>query len=230
MAEILKSLNCYNCSFKQRIFLSLTKEELEILNKHRFEVKYNRGEIVFKQGAPLTHIACLVSGYAKVYLEGKQKNLIIKLIKEKDIIGGPGMFTDFRHHFSVAAITDSVFCYIEVEAFKQVVNSNNRFAIDLLTNTNEQGIRNFQKFINLTQKNMPGRVADAIFYLADVIFENDEFEVWMSRQELGELTDMTKESFVRICKELKDEKIVAIEGNKFRILNREALLNISLNG
>ena len=54
------------------LFRFLTDEQLEFVNQSRYEVRFLKGEIIFKQGGPLTHIACLTSGKAKVYIEGSK--------------------------------------------------------------------------------------------------------------------------------------------------------------
>jgi CRP/FNR family transcriptional regulator len=111
-----------------------------------------------------------------------------------------------------------------------VVNRNPRFALELLKHINEMGIKNFEKIINLTQKQMHGRVADTLLYLSKMVYNTNVFHTTLSRQELAELSAMTKESVIRIIKEFKDEKILQVEGNKFYILQEETLLNISRKG
>ncbi len=231
MPEVSKDLKCRNCCFKQNIFTLLTDDELELINKDRYEVRFKAGETIFKQGAALTHIACVTSGFAKIYIEGLvDKNLIIKILKSNEMVGGPGMYTDFKLHYTVSALTDVTSCFIDINLFKEVVSNNAGFALEILAHTNTQGIKNFHKFINLTQKHMHGRVADAIFYLADAVHESDEFETPISRQDLAEMTAMTKESAIRILKDLKDGKVIHVEGNNFKILDREALMKISKTG
>ena len=95
--------NCKSCSRRNNLFSCLTNEELEIVDQHRYELTFNKGEIIFKQGSPLTHVACITDGLAKLYIEGlNRRNLILSFAKPVTMIGGPGMFVDYRHHFSVA--------------------------------------------------------------------------------------------------------------------------------
>ena len=61
---------------------------------------------------------------AKVYLEGdKGKNIIIKILKGGELVGGPGFKVDNRHHFSVTAITDAKACFIDINDFDAAVKS-----------------------------------------------------------------------------------------------------------
>ncbi|MEZ4999758.1 MAG: helix-turn-helix domain-containing protein [Bacteroidales bacterium] len=75
----------------------------------------------------------------------------------------------------------------------------------------------------MTQKKMPGRVAEILLYLADSVFDSDEFTMLLSRQELADMSGMAKESVVRILKEFSNEGIIDSGCPRFRILDREKL-------
>lgn len=231
MAEFLKHYSCVDCPLKQDVFRILSDHELEILNRNRHEVRYKSGETIFKQGTPLTHIACITSGLVKIYIEGmNNKNLLIKLTGTNSIVGGPGMYTDFKHHFTVTALEDTAICQVDVEAFEEVIEMNSKFAVEMMKLQNKQGTNNFKKFINLTQKHMPGRIADAILYLSEEVHKKDDFVTPINRQDLADMTAMTKESAIRILKEFKDAEIIRLEGSHFTVLQKESLLKISRTG
>jgi CRP/FNR family transcriptional regulator len=77
---------------------------------------------------------------------------------------------------------------------------------------------------------MPGRLAEAILFFADEVYNTDEFDMILSRQELGEFTNMAKESVVRIMKELETSGVVKSESSRIQILDREKLRLISERG
>ena len=231
MPTYINNAICRNCSNKLNLFQHLTDEELSYINENRHEVKFNPGETIFKQGGALTHIACMTSGYGKVYIEGThKKNLVLNILRPTEMIGGPGLFNDFRHHYSVSAIGDVIACFIEIEAFMEVTRQNTKFAQELFKWINQKGVRNFEKLINLTQKQMPGRIADALLYLSNVVYENDTFTANISRQDIADLAAMSKESAIRIIKEFKESGLITCEGNDFKILQADALQKISLTG
>jgi len=84
--------------------------------------------------------------------------------------------------------------------------------------------------VGITQKYMPGRVADLLLYLKNEIFLSNPFITRLSRQELADMTGMTMESFIRILKEFKSSEIIAVEGSNINILDEEALTLISKKG
>ncbi|MBC8343222.1 MAG: Crp/Fnr family transcriptional regulator, partial [Bacteroidetes bacterium] len=155
------------------------------------------------------------------------RDLILQIIKPGSLIGGPGVLVDNMHHFSVSAITDSTACFIDINEYKKSLNNNTEFAIASLKEINSQHIENFNKFISLTQKQMQGRIADAIIYLSDEIFNSNSYDMTISRQDLADLTAMSKESAIRILKEFKDDKIIQLNHNKIEILNVDKLRRFS---
>ena len=80
------------------------------------------------------------------------------------------------------------------------------------------------------QKKMPGRLAEALLYFADNIFKSDEYEMILSRQELGEMTNMAKECVVRILKELEESGVIYSDASKIKILDKNKLIFISNRG
>ena len=73
-------------------------------------------------------------------------------------------------------------------------------------------------------------MADILLCLACRIYKNTEFELLLSRKELADLTGMSTESVIRIIKKFKEDKLIAVEGKKYRIINQDKLQQISDHG
>lgn len=125
---------------------------------------------------------------------------------------------------------ETVACYIKVEEYEEVMKNNPKFSMELVKYLNKKIIYYFEKINILTHKHMHGKLADAFLYLADEIYNSDKFKTSLSRQDLADMSAMTKESTIRIMKEFKDEGILAYTTNNFEILNKKALLKISKTG
>ncbi len=231
MAAVKFVTNCVECTRLCDTFRYLKDEELELLNENKHEVKYKSGEIILKQGTAMTHIVTFSRGMAKIYLEGyNNRDLILKIQKPTEVVAGPGMYVDGRHHFSMAALVDSSVCMFDINAFKQVVRLNATFMEAFIAELSKRSIGYFNKFVSLTQKQMHGRIADALIYLAEEIFCTNPFDMLISRQDLADITGMSKESACRILKEFKNEGIISVKGDRIEILNDKLIKNISLNG
>jgi CRP-like cAMP-binding protein len=223
--------SCETCTRRWNNFQHLTKEELNLVNENRYEATFKPGEIILKQGSPTSNALFIATGMAKTYIEGLNgKNFIISIALPGRLILGPGAYVDSRHTYTVAAITTVQACFINFEIFRQIVRVNGAFAEGLLEDISAKSLGSLTRMVNLSQKKMHGRLADALLYFSDVVFKNDEYEMILSRQELGEMTNMAKECVVRILKELEDSGVIYSDSSKIKIIDRGKLVQISVKG
>jgi len=97
--------DCLNCLNRAPYFQILSPEELGIVNKDRYSVRYKAGEMILKQGTSATHLLSLIDGIVKIYIEGMgDRNLLLNLSKPWALLGGPGVHTDRKVHYSVSAL------------------------------------------------------------------------------------------------------------------------------
>lgn len=223
--------SCETCTHRWKNFQHLTKEELNLLNENRYEATFKPGETIMKQGSPTSNALFMASGMAKTYIEGLNgKNFILNIALPGRLIMGPGAYVDSRHTYTVAAITAVQACFINFEIFKQLIRKNGAFAESLIEDISAKSQLTLNRMVSLSQKKMLGRLADTLLYFSDVVFKNDEYEMILSRRELGEMTNMAKECVVRILKELEDSGVIYSDSSKIRILDRENLIRISEKG
>jgi CRP-like cAMP-binding protein len=224
---------CARCFYEDEdnIFNCLTKEELDSLVKEKRHVHFNVGETILKQNTSASHMVCIKRGLAKVLSEGDgDKKLILSLVATHSILTGGGIFTNEVRHFTVQAVTEVECCFIDSEKILELASGNSRFAFELLKLNNRQNVEMLNNLVGITQKYMPGRVADLLLYLKDKIFQCNPFNTRLSRQELADMCGMTMESLIRILKEFKTSGILAVEGGTIHILDEEALNIYSKKG
>jgi len=223
--------SCEVCTRCWSNFKNLSKDDLVTVNKNRYEANFKPGEIIIKQGSPASNAIFLIAGLAKVYVEGYSgKNLILNLAEQSSILAGPGVHVNSRYPYSVAAITQVQACFISFDIIRKVITGNPDFAVGFIEELSDKAYKMHQKVVNLTQKKMHGRLAEALLYFSETLFHSDDFEMVLSRQELGEMTNMAKESVVRILGELEDEKIIHATPRAVRILDHDKLRVISEKG
>lgn len=230
-----KSKNCCNLNCFQEneanIFKPLTENELDYLVDKKQQIKYQVKETIIKQNTSSTFVICMKDGLAKVFIEGdKGKNLIVKIISKGDFISGGGLFNGNVQHFTISAITPVTCCLIDASKLTNLFAENNKFAVELLRNHTKQNNYLLSKMVSLTQKYMPGRVAETLLYLKQEIYKSSKFTIDLSRQELAEMSNMTKESLVRILQQFKESNLIKTQGSELEILDDVSLKEISKNG
>ena len=226
-----QSQSCLTCKRKSPLFSLLSNEELSLINKSHCQVNYRAGEIIRKQGATLNHVISVTGGLCKMYIEGKERrDVILRIITPTNFIGGPGLFVDLKHHFTLSAIIDTTVCFIDSQVFRQVMDNNTDFANMFMEDMSKNMVSVFNRIISLTQKQMAGRLADALIYFSENIFNSSTFNLPMSKQEIADYTQMSKDNLVRIMRSFNTENIIDQEGDNYAIINMEKLKYISSTG
>jgi CRP-like cAMP-binding protein len=174
----------------------------------------------------------LRNGFAKIYKETSfEHNLILDIIPAGKLIGLTSLFNqDNIARFSVAALENATVCSIDRKTIEKLIHQNNQFAQCIIQAMNKESIHFYDKMASLTQKQMNGRVADAIIYLAENIFKSPHFKMILSRKELAEFTGMSMMSVVRTLKNMKTEGIIEDHKGNVFIKDLKILKQISLKG
>jgi len=226
MAKKIKKENIVGC------FESLTDEQLEFLTKNKVDLKYNKKEIIAKQGSYTSHIIFVRTGYLKLYIESEfdSKDLIINIFGPKQLIGLSSLFENTTYQYSVSSLVETEVCLFEIKDFKEVISTNADFAMSLLKRSHKSTIHAYNQMFNLTHKHLNGKMASAILYLSQQVFNNNKFEMLLSRNEMANFTAMSMMSAVRAINDLKQQNIISDNNGIIEILDIKALEKISKFG
>ena len=173
MSDFELSKSCVDCSHMSKHFKVLSDKELKLVNDTRVETRFKKKEIIFKQGAPISHVIFLSQGYVKVFIVGiDKKDLILGIIGKTQYITGPGLYYQGVYSYSAMALSDVTACYVDKEVFKNLVLSNAEFANTFIEEFCRRQIKTVESYVNNTQKKMPGRVAGGLMYLSNSVFNS----------------------------------------------------------
>ncbi len=191
----------------------LKPTEIDLINKHSHVVEYNKKDIIFRQNTPISHIMFVKSGLVKIFKESRnRKIMILKLTKPGQYIGLISVFGEDIFQYSASAVEKTLVTFVDGEVFKEIIRGNGSFALELMHQLSLDGLQIFDKLINITQKQLPGRIAEILLYFSETIYGSSRFEFPLTRQELAELASTTKESFIRTLSEFKNDKIIELDG------------------
>jgi CRP/FNR family transcriptional regulator len=221
-SSLVKDDACFNL---------LSPDELALVEGNQVILNYHKGEIICKQGSLANHIVVLQEGLVKAYLEGNPKNLVLTIMPPGQIIGLPSILegnNSFLH--SASAYIDTRVKMINIDIIKQLISQNAAFAARIIHILNENTAQNYGRFFSLMQKQLHGRMADILLCLSQRIFKAHTFTLPLSRTDLGELTGMSTESVIRIFKDFKESKLIAVQGKTIEILDFDKLEMFSEKG
>jgi len=227
----VKKIDCSNCAIKSRAVATLNNDELDLLNRNCAEVMLKKNESIIKEGNLSSHIAYIKSGLAKIHMTGPSgKDQILKIVSPGSYIGIQTILSEKIHKYSASALEESKVCYIDNLSFKALISRNPEFAYEIIIYLCQDELSYFERFVNLSQKQVSGRLADALLYFADDIYESNRFNFILSRSDLAALIGVTRESATRSLKELSDIGVIKSDGKVIEIVDRDRLTTISDRG
>jgi len=213
------------------IFENLNTDQLKRVNQYRNERIYSKGEIVCNQGDAIDSFLYLKTGLIKIYRESDDgKPQIISIAKPLDFIGLLGIFSRDTYPFSISCIDESVICFVDLKIVKELIKEDGQFSLVFLEKMSQISESIWQSRLDLSRKNLRGRIAYILLDFSENIYKNAEFDLPISRKELAELIDMTTENVIRILSEFRKDGIISITGKTIAIKNQELLEQISLHG
>ncbi len=231
MNQPIESKGISHCSifdFDQSWYELLTEDERILIDEHSVSISFKKGETVCKRGAFASHIFFLEEGLVKVYLEERNKNLILMLSTKNNLLGLSSIFDgNNKLPYSVSTYTDSRVRMIDIQIFRELLKQNSEFSYRIINLLNEKTAQIYGRFFSLTQKQLHGRLADILLCLSNRIFKSKSFELPLSRADLGDLTGMSTESVIRMMKEFKDDGLIDMHCKSIELLDIARLERIS---
>lgn len=219
---------------KKSIFKYLTPEEKEELDDHLKRIIVHRNDFIFKEGDKPQGFITLEEGKVKIFKEGVGgREQILRMVKPGGFVSYRALIAGERHISSAMAIEDSVICVINSEHFFNKLLRNNALTIRLMTKlAKELGFSN-SRTVTLTQKHIRGRLAESIIllkYKYGIEPDGSTINAYLSREDLANLSNMTTSNAIRTLSSFVNEKVIAIDGRKLKILDHHKLEKISRLG
>ncbi len=222
---------CLNCEAISGACKNLSEKELIHLASACISTTVKKGDTLFREGNVAVYIAYIKTGLVKETMSGPGgKDQIFRVLKTSSYIGMTSLLGNKVYHYTYTALTDLSVCYIEQETFIDLMRLNGEFSLTIMKSLCHDHLIASYKLVNQSQKKIYGKVADAILYFSDFIFEKKSFELPLSRKEIANLIGTSRESVIRTLHAFQKDGIIEFKNNKFKILKYKQLQNISKNG
>jgi len=216
---------------KMLVFTDLTAAQKDKLVENSTRSNYNKGEIIYKEGDKPTGLIFLSKGKVKIFKEGVGgRDQIVRMAKRNGFIGFRALFAKQNYLATAEAIDESEIVTIEKNTLFDVLEENGKFALKIIKFlASELGFSN-TRTVTLTQKHIRGRLAESLLFLRDTYgFEEDNttLKVYLSREDLANLSNMTTSNAIRTLSAFAQEKVIGLDGRKIKILDINSLEHIS---
>lgn len=212
----------------------LTPDERQFVKNNHTVHFFKKNQVIHCEGDIPTHMMVLASGKVKVYKEGVgSRNQIIRLLKPGEFFGYRAIIANGTYNTNVCAFEASVVYMIKSDIFISILKNNNAFCFRFLEELATDLAASDARTVNLTQKHIRGRLAEAILMLRkNYGLEEDGATIciYLSREDLANLSNMTTSNAIRTLSNFVNEHVIAMDGRKLKIIDEDKLRKISKLG
>ncbi|MCX2454146.1 Crp/Fnr family transcriptional regulator [Pedobacter sp. PLR] len=214
----------------QSILKSIPEEDHDRLYANMTVESYNKGDVIFKEGAVPSGIFFIQKGIVKKYkVDRDGREQIMYVAGTGELIGYHAILSEERYPDSASAIEDCIIAFIPKEDFLEVLHSSVILSQRLLKNMSHEYAVLTNNISVFTQRTARERVAITLIVLREKYKNEDSNEetINISRSDLSNMAGIAKENLVRILKEFKNLGVLFSEGRKITITNIKMLAEIS---
>ena len=202
----------------------------ENLQIHNFK----KNQLIYAEGELPEYLWVLLKGKVKKTKEGVGGRVqIIRLIRPVQYFGYRAFFAKEPYVSSALAFEPSTLGAIPLNLVKELIDQNIQLAWFFIHELSHNLGGSDTKIVNLTQKHIRGRLAEALIVLKEHYgFEDDNMtlRIYMAREDLANLSNMTTSNAIRTLSGFVAEKLITVDGRRIRLLNEPMLRKISKFG
>ena len=218
-----------NCFLKR---YALPEWEAAIDNNSKL-LNFKKGQTIFREEDTVTGFYFLHEGKVKIHKKwGEDKELIIKLAKEGDVLGHRGIGADQHYPVSATALEDASVCFISTEFLKTTLRVNPELTYQLMLyyakdlQEAEKGMR------NMVHMDVKSRIADTLLKIAEVFGCDKEGTIkgTLTRQDIASYAGTTYETIFKVMNEFTADHIIELSGKTIIIRNKQKLSSLIKQG
>ena len=212
----------------------LLPDQKRIVSENLALQQYKKGQIIYAEGDEPENLWILLKGKVKKYKSGIGDRVqILRLYRPVQYFGHRAYFANEPYVSTAAAFEPSTVGSLSMEIVESLIRKNNELAMFIIHNLSKTLGGSDTKIVNLTQKHIRGRLAEALLLLAENYGLEDDMatlKIYLSREDLANLSNMTTANAIRTLSTFVNEKLILVDGRRIKIINEPQLKKISKYG
>ena len=197
-------------------------------------INFKKNQVIYAEKEEPEFIWCLIKGKVKKYKDGVGgRQQIIRLIRPVQYFGYRAYFAKEPYVSSAAALEASTLGTLPMALVDELIDKNNKLARFFIQELSRNLGGSDAKIVNLTQKHIRGRLAEALMVLKDNYgyeADNSTLKIYLAREDLANLSNMTTSNAIRTLSGFVSEKLIIVDGRRIKIVNESMLRKISKHG
>ncbi|MDD3619359.1 MAG: Crp/Fnr family transcriptional regulator [Desulfobulbaceae bacterium] len=206
------------------LFSELPEEQLDKVAAIAVSKTYERGEQIFFEGEEGKGFYMVVDGQVKIYkmsLDGKEH--ILHIFGPGEPIGEVPVFHGKPFPANAMALVRSRLLFFPRQQFVDLVAANPSLALNILAMLSLRLRRFAAKIESLSLKEVPGRLADYLLYLAEEQGSTARVTLDIPKGQLASLLGTIPETLSRIFARMTEEGLIRVDGRTIYLEDLEGL-------
>lgn len=216
------------------IWSILTIDEKHQITDNFVIHNFKKNQIIYAEKDEPQYLWTLMKGKVKLFKDGiGGRQQILRLYRPIQYFGYRSYFAQEQYVSSAAALEPSTLGTIPMKLVEELINQNRQLAWFFIHELSRHLGGSDTKIVTLTQKHIRGRLAEALMLMLDNYgYESDgeTLNIFMAREDLANLSNMTTSNAIRTLSAFVQERIIIVDGRRIKILDEQALRNISKFG
>lgn len=216
------------------IWKMLTDVERNLLRDNARVLQFKKNEIIYLEDETPKDLMCLFKGKVKIYKSGVGgRSQIIRIIRTEQYFGYRAFFAREPYITAATAFEACTICFIPMELIEKLIRNNGDLAMFFIQMLSVDLGTADERVVNLTQKHVRGRLAESLITLKEAYgLEEDgaTINIYLAREDLANMSNMTTSNAIRTLSNFVNERIIAVDGRKIKIIDEERLHKISRIG
>lgn len=221
---------CENCIVRQLNSLkALSKEELKRISDVKVVKTVKKGEMIFDEGEKLNGVFCVQSGVSKLSkMSDNGKDQIVKIATKGELLGQRSVISEEKTNLSAMALAEMKVCFIPKKNLKEHIDDNVEFTKAILKHMANELKFADNVIVNMAQKNVKQRIAEAVMYLEKNFGVDDEgyISMTLTREDIASVVGTAKEACIRTLSSFKKEGWISTDGKRIKVEDKKALYRL----
>jgi CRP-like cAMP-binding protein len=213
------------------LFNGLSEEQLKNVRQIAVDKFYGKGMTIFLEGDACDGFYIVASGKVKIYkvsFEGKEQ--ILHIYGPGNPFGEVPVFAGKKFPANAQTLLKSHLLFFPRMAFIDLISKNPSLALNMLAELSMR-LRQFTVQIeNLSLKEVPGRLASYLLYLAKEQSHVDTVTLTISKGQLASLLGTIPETLSRILTKMTQQHLIETSSRDIKLLDINGLEDLAEHG
>jgi CRP/FNR family transcriptional regulator len=213
------------------LFQNLPEEDLKKIRRIARDQFFNKGQTVFSEGDDGNGFYVVAAGKVKIYkvsLEGKEQ--ILHIYGPGNPFGEVPVFSGEQFPANAQTLLKSHLLFFPRTAFIELIAKNPSLCLNMLAVLSMR-LRQFTLQVeNLSLKEVPGRLASYLLYLAQEQDEATTVSLPISKGQLASLLGTIPETLSRILTKMNKRGLIEVSGGNITLLDGVGLEDLAETG